>query len=73
MINIYGKEACSYCVKAVELCNTLDLEFNYTDVSKDQSALDKIRTMGLRTVPQIWIGENHIGGYQELYQHLSTQ
>lgn len=44
---------------------------SYTDIAVDRQPELRVRMMelsGRRTVPQIWIGEQHIGGCDELYQ-----
>ncbi len=67
-IVIYGTEFCSYCAAARLLLKKKGLDFEDILVSRDD---DKRREMerlsGRRTVPQIFIDDQPIGGFDELY------
>ena len=67
-ILMYSTAVCPYCINAERLL-----------ASKGVTAIDKVRVdldparraelmerSGRRTVPQIWIGERHVGGFDEL-------
>ena len=64
---MYSTRFCPYCVRARMLLEGKGVEF--TDIGVDarpelrREMMDK---SGRRTVPQIWIGERHVGGYDEL-------
>ena len=65
---IYSKEVCPFCVNAKEFFNSRNVE--YTEISVDSSP-DKLQEMlqksgGRRTVPQIFINETHVGGFDDL-------
>ena len=66
-ITMYSTRFCPYCMRARFLLDSKAV--TYTDIGVD-SRPDLRREMmdksGRRTVPQIWIGERHIGGYDEL-------
>lgn len=70
MYKIYGKPSCPYCVKATDLLYSLGKQFTYIDVSEDAEALAYIKAQGFTTVPQVYLGEDHIGGYTELEQYF---
>ena len=67
-ILIYGTEYCSYCTAARMLLKKKGLDFEDVLVSADA---DKRREMeersGRKTVPQIFINGEAIGGFDELY------
>lgn len=66
-VRLYGTRFCPYCVAARSLLAQLNIAFE--DISVDgNSALRRELTQasGQHTVPQIWVGEQHIGGYTEL-------
>ncbi len=67
-IQVYTTPYCPYCDAAKRLLNKKGLSFEEIDVSdfEEKQAL-KERT-GWRTVPQIFINEKMIGGYQELLE-----
>lgn len=67
---IYGKMGCPSCVSAVELLESKDIAFEYIDVMKNHEALSFIKSQGAKTVPQVYLGEKLIGGYEDLYNYL---
>ncbi|MBW1812559.1 MAG: glutaredoxin 3 [Deltaproteobacteria bacterium] len=68
-IVIYCSAYCPYCIMAKELLESKNVE--YKDLRIDQKfeyAKESVkRSGGRKTVPQIFIGEYHVGGYDELY------
>lgn len=65
---VYTGPFCPYCVQAKMLLKRKGVSFREIDVSKDPALrADVMARSGLRTVPQIWIGEYHVGGFDELY------
>ncbi|MCL4106149.1 UNVERIFIED_CONTAM: hypothetical protein GTU68_058455 [Idotea baltica] len=64
---MYTTKYCPYCVGARNLLNSKNVE--YTDIPVDNApGLRREMTdlSGQQTVPQIWIGEQHIGGFDDL-------
>jgi glutaredoxin 3 len=66
---IYTTPFCPYCVRAKTLLSKKGAAFSEVDVMMDQKALDEMlcKSGGARTVPQIFIGDTHVGGCEELY------
>lgn len=65
---IYGTAVCPYCVMAERLLKSKGVEAIekiQIDLEPGQRAAMMERT-GRRTVPQIYIGETHVGGYDDL-------
>ena len=66
-IEVYSTPNCPFCVSAKELLKSKNLNFQEIDVSDDIDSLQKmIKLSGLRSVPQIFINNQSIGGYEEL-------
>jgi glutaredoxin 3 len=66
-IKIYTTETCPYCQRAKRLLQKKNVPYEEIDVSWDDDArMQLMERTGLRTVPQIFIGERHIGGSDEL-------
>jgi glutaredoxin 3 len=67
-VEIYTKAFCGYCWRAKMLLESKGVEF--TEVSVDFGGAEKVRMVeragGRTTVPQIFIGETHVGGCDEL-------
>ncbi len=67
-IIIYTKINCSYCTWAKDFFNNKDLAFKEINLTENPELLEKMleKSNGHRSVPQIFINENHIGGYDDL-------
>lgn len=68
-VEIYTSPYCGYCHAAKRLLDAKGVKFREFDVttSNDLRAEMNQRSNGGRTVPQIFIGEYHVGGCDELY------
>lgn len=65
---LYTTRFCPYCVRAKALLNSKGVEYEEIAVDNDPSLRREMMTKsGQHTVPQIWIGDQHIGGCDELY------
>jgi len=65
---MYTTAQCPYCVRAEQLLRArgvADIEHIRIDLEPDRRAEMMTRT-GRRTVPQIYIGEHHVGGFDDL-------
>jgi glutaredoxin 3 len=67
-IEVYSTAVCPYCVAAKNLLKARGLEWTEMRVDTDpaQRALMLTRSGGARTVPQIFINDQHVGGFDEL-------
>ncbi|WP_298466591.1 glutaredoxin 3 [uncultured Erythrobacter sp.] len=67
-IDIYTKFACPFCVRAKHLLKAKGAEFNEYDITMGGPKRDEMlsRAPQARTVPQIFIGEIHVGGSDDL-------
>ncbi|MDX2201679.1 MAG: glutaredoxin 3 [Hyphomicrobiaceae bacterium] len=68
-VTIYTTPFCPYCVMAKRLLTGKQVAFEEIDVSgsRQQRAALQAKAGGSSTVPQIWIGEHHVGGCDDLY------
>jgi len=70
---IFGRSGCPYCVRAKELADKLsaerdDFSYQYVDIQAEgitKADLEKSAGKPVTTVPQIFIDEQHIGGYTD--------
>ena len=66
-VKIYTTPMCPYCIRAKRLLDGKGVPYEEIDVSGDDRArVDLAERTGMRTVPQIFIGEHHVGGSDEL-------
>lgn len=67
-ITIYTTPICPYCVRAKQLLKKKGADFDEIDVFMDSSMRAEMETRsGRKTVPQIFIGDTHVGGCEDLY------
>jgi glutaredoxin 3 len=68
-VTIYTTKVCPYCIRALRLLSRKEIPYKNIDVNKNQELFEKIKKKtGSDTVPQIFIGEEFIGGYDEMKQ-----
>ena len=67
-IVIYSTQSCPYCVAAKRfLKDAKKVPFREVDLSGDNAGrMALVEKTGMRTVPQIFVGETHIGGYDDM-------
>ena len=66
-VTMYSTRFCPYCVRARSLLD--DKNIDYADIPVDnqpQLRREMTQRSGRHTVPQIWIGEQHVGGFDDL-------
>jgi glutaredoxin 3 len=66
---VYSTGWCPYCVRAKALLERKGVPFREVRVDEDpaERATMLERSRGQRTVPQIFIGDRHVGGFDDLY------
>ena len=73
MIIVYTKDNCPYCVKAKALLKGYALEYTETVIGKDISREEFLEKFpAARTVPQIIMEGELIGGFEELAKRLAS-
>ncbi|MEM6513101.1 MAG: glutaredoxin 3 [Pseudomonadota bacterium] len=66
---MYSNKICPYCGAARMLLKKKGVEFTDIPVSKNTPVWDEMtERSGRRTVPQIFIGNTHVGGFDDLYE-----
>lgn len=66
-ISIYTKDYCPFCTQAKRLLRAKDVEFEEIDVTDDEKLQEEVqRLSGRRTVPQIFIDGEPVGGFEDL-------
>ncbi|HEY4209915.1 MAG TPA: glutaredoxin 3 [Steroidobacteraceae bacterium] len=69
-VQMYATSWCPYCARARELLERKGVQFEEIDVDVHPEARAQMtsRSGGRRTVPQIFIGDTHVGGSDDLYE-----
>lgn len=73
MIVIYSKTVCPYCVQAKNLLKSKGIEFTEVNIETNAAGRDYLVEKSLRSVPQIFDGELHIGGFDKLQTWLQLK
>ena len=71
---IYTGDLCIHCNWAIELLNRKNIKFTEYNIAKDSAKREEMfkKSNGAMSVPQIFIGEHHVGGNVEL-QNLENE
>ena len=67
---MYSTEFCPFCIRAEQLLKSkgvAEIEKIRIDLDPEQR-MEMMKKTGRRSVPQIYIGETHVGGYDDLAQ-----
>ncbi len=69
-IEIYTWQYCPFCIKAKSLLNKKNIQFTEYKIDGDEAARDEmsLRAGGRRSLPQIFINDEGIGGCDDLYE-----
>lgn len=69
-VEIYTTPTCPFCLAAKRLLDSKGVAFREIDVSKDPADREAMtqRANGKRSVPQIFIGDRHVGGSDDLHE-----
>tara|TARA_B100000579_G_C22231813_1_gene576455 strand:+ start:213 stop:473 length:261 start_codon:yes stop_codon:yes gene_type:complete len=66
-IKVYTSSPCSFCSAAKQLLDSRGYKYQEISLQGNQDLMIEImQKSGQRTVPQIFVGENSVGGFQEL-------
>ncbi|CDY76918.1 Glutaredoxin 3 (Grx3) [Caballeronia glathei] len=67
-VTIHTTPACPYCIAAKALLRRKGVAFTEISIEGDKAAAAALaERTGRRTVPQIFIGQTHIGGFDDLH------
>lgn len=72
-VELYTKDQCIWCDRAKGLLNAYSIDFVEFDLSNYEERLKFYENIGnnVKTVPQVFIDDKRIGGYQDLKEWLN--
>jgi glutaredoxin 3 len=73
MMIIYSRTVCPYCANAKSLLQSKGFKFTEINIDSNAAGRDYLVEKGLRSVPQIFQGELHIGGFDKLQTWIQLQ
>ena len=66
-VKIYSTATCPYCIRAKQLLESQGISYQEIRVDLDKAAREEMEQLSQRrTVPQIFIGNQHVGGFDDL-------
>lgn len=72
-VTIFGKENCAYCIRAKMLCDLNDIQYTYIDILYDDEALDFFMEQGFKSVPQVYVDGELVGGFTEFAEYVKDK
>ena len=65
---IYTGDLCVHCNWAINLLKRKNIQFTEYNIAKDEAKKEEMfkKSNGAKTIPQIFVGEHHVGGNDEL-------
>ena len=68
-VEIYTTIACPFCTRAIRLLSAKNIDFKKIDVTLSTAKRQamRVRANGQTSVPQIFINDDHIGGFDDLF------
>jgi len=72
-ITIYSKDNCSFCETAINAASTLEATVTIKKVDESAEYFSELQSLvpGVRSVPQIFIDDNHLGGCKAFLQWIN--
>ena len=67
---VMGKKDCPFCVRAVALLDSNNFEYTYIDVEHNDESTERLKGLGIKTVPAIFLEDVFMGGYTELRGYI---
>lgn len=66
-LEMYSKDYCPYCARAKRLLQSLNIEYEEFDITHDEAGQNEmVQRSGRRTVPQIFLDDQALGGYDDI-------
>ena len=67
---IYSTRICPYCMRAKNFFEKKNISFDEIRIDQDSAQMQKMMELSKRqSVPQIFIGDYHVGGFDDLIEH----
>lgn len=71
---VWSKPNCGYCVKSKSLLKNKGIEYEEKNIAEGHDIQEMLKLVpNARTMPQIWIDDKHIGGYDQLEKFLNPK
>lgn len=67
MITVYTFTVCPYCIQAKQLLTSIGAQYTEVDITGDDEKMQELtKRSGMRTVPQIYVDDECLGGYSDI-------
>lgn len=75
-VTIYGRMSCGFCVRACQLCEIKGFDYQFVDMIAEgmsKADIEKMINEPVYTVPQIFVGDKHVGGFTEFATYVQQR
>ncbi len=73
-VKIFTKDFCPFCTQARALLNDKKIEFTEVNVTQNDELFTELKERtGQKTIPLIFLDKRHLGGFEELQNHIAIQ
>lgn len=72
-MTIFTASGCIWCTKLIQLVVNLNYKLNVISVKGNEEAIKQLSKLGLNSVPQVFINNNHVGGYEDTKRYLKMK
>lgn len=72
-VTIYGRSSCGFCTMARQLCEIRNYPYRYIDMVEEGITKEDLEGRfgrPVRTVPQIFVGDEYVGGFDEFSSYV---
>lgn len=70
-VTIYTRSFCIWCIRAKWLLRTRGIAYEERDARGDDVRAMLLERTGRKTVPQVFFGDEHVGGFDDLHARLA--
>lgn len=71
-IVVYSAVWCSYCKRVKQLLESKNIKYEVVDIDEYPEKMMVLVNQGMRTIPQVFIEGESIGGYTETYEYFKN-
>lgn len=73
-VKIFTKDFCPFCTESRKLLDEKKIPFEEVNLTQNEELLTELKNRtGQKTIPIIFIDKNHLGGFDELENHIAIQ
>jgi len=72
LVTVFSKNDCNWCTRVKDLLRSRGIDFTERNIEQDEDAFEAALERGFRTMPQVYIDDELIGGFEATEAHLKN-